>query len=212
MAEKIQLDLVDITPSSSSNGAYVMALTEIAGARSLAIVIGPAEAHSIVIVMEKMPITRPLTHDLFVSLAENFEIQVEQVFIYQMIDGIFYARIIVRGNGKTIEVDSRTSDAVAIAIRFGAPIFCAKEVMDEVGRDMRSLTEGDDLDFDLDITEEDLEEGPGGCRQHPLHQDSDHRSGTPADMDVPLLQVDLYANIRRPELPADAFGTDDGGE
>jgi hypothetical protein len=158
MADKIQLDLVDITPSSSSNGAYVMALTEIAGARSLAIVIGPAEAHSIVIVMEKMPITRPLTHDLFVSLAENFEIHVEEVFIYQMIDGIFYARIIVRGNGKTIEVYSRTSDAVAIAIRFGAPIFCAKEVMDEVGRDMRALTEGDDLDFDLDITEEDLEE------------------------------------------------------
>ena len=158
MADKIQLDLVDITPSSSSNGAYVMALTEIAGARSLAIVIGPAEAHSIVIVMEKMPITRPLTHDLFVSLAENFEIHVEEVFIYQMIDGIFYARIIVRGNGKTIEVDSRTSDAVAIAIRFGAPIYCAKEVMDEVGRDMRALTEGDDLDFDLDITEEDLEE------------------------------------------------------
>ena len=158
MAEKIQLDLVDITPSSSSNGAYVMALTEIAGARSLAIVIGPAEAHSIVIVMEKMPITRPLTHDLFVSLAENFDIQVEEVFIYQMIDGIFYARIIVRGNGKTIEVDSRTSDAVAIAIRFGAPIFCAKEVMDEVGRDMRALTEGDELDFDLDITEDDLEE------------------------------------------------------
>ncbi len=158
MANKIQLDLVDITPSSSSNGAYVMALTEIAGARSLAIVIGPAEAHSIVIVMEKMPITRPLTHDLFVSLAENFEIHVEEVFIYQMIDGIFYARIIVRGNGKTIEVDSRTSDAVAIAIRFGAPIYCAKEVMDEVGRDMRALTEGDDLDFDLDITEDDLEE------------------------------------------------------
>lgn len=159
MGEKIQLDLVDITPSSSSNGAYVMALTEIAGARSLAIVIGPAEAHSIVIVMEKMPITRPLTHDLFVSLAENFDIRVEEVFIYQMIDGIFYARIIVSGNGKTVEVDSRTSDAVAIAIRFGAPIFCAKEVMDEVGRDMRALTEGDDdLDFDLDITEEDLEE------------------------------------------------------
>jgi bifunctional DNase/RNase len=158
MADKIQLDLVDITPSSSSNGAYVMALTEIAGARSLAIVIGPAEAHSIVIVMEKMPITRPLTHDLFVSLAENFEIHVEEVFIYQMIDGIFYARIVVGGNNKIVEVDSRTSDAVAIAIRFGAPIFCAKEVMDEVGRDMRALTEGDDLDFDLDITEEDLEE------------------------------------------------------
>lgn len=158
MAEKIQLDLVDITPSSSSNGAYVMALTEIAGARSLAIVIGPAEAHSIVIVMEKMPITRPLTHDLFVSLAENFDIHVEEVFIYQMIDGIFYARIVVTGNGKTVEVDSRTSDAVAIAIRFGAPIFCAKEVMDEVGRDMRALTEGDEMDFDLDITEEDLEE------------------------------------------------------
>jgi len=158
MAEKIQLDLVDITPSSSSNGAYVMALTEIAGARSLAIVIGPAEAHSIVIVMEKMPITRPLTHDLFVSLAENFDIRVEEVFIYQMIDGIFYSRIIVSGNGKTVEVDSRTSDAVAVAIRFGAPIFCAKEVMDEVGRDMRALTDGDDLDFDLDITEEDLEE------------------------------------------------------
>jgi bifunctional DNase/RNase len=158
MADKIQLDLVDITPSSSSNGAYVMALTEIAGARSLAIVIGPAEAHSIVIVMEKMPITRPLTHDLFVSLAENFDILVEEVFIYQMIDGIFYARIVVRGNGKTVEVDSRTSDAVAIAIRFGAPIFCAKEVMDEVGRDMRALTEGDEMDFDLDITEEDLED------------------------------------------------------
>ena len=75
-----------------------------------------------------------------------------------MIDGIFYARIVVSGNGKIVEVDSRTSDAVAIAIRFGAPIFCAKEVMDEVGRDMRALTEGDELDFDLDISEEELEE------------------------------------------------------
>ena len=161
MSDRIQLDLVDITPSSSSNGAYVMALSEVGGSRSLAIVIGPAEAHSIVIVMEKMPITRPLTHDLFVTLAENFEITVEDVFIYQMIDGIFYARINVTRDGKKVEVDSRTSDAVAIAIRFDVPIFCAKEVMDEVGRDMREISDGDAddaIDFEVDLDEEPTEE------------------------------------------------------
>jgi bifunctional DNase/RNase len=161
MSDRIQLDLVDITPSSSSNGAYVMALSEVGGSRSLAIVIGPAEAHSIVIVMEKMPITRPLTHDLFVTLAENFEITVEDVFIYQMIDGIFYARINVTRDGKKVEVDSRTSDAVAIAIRFDVPIFCAKEVMDEVGRDMRKISDGDAedaIDYEVDLEEEPAEE------------------------------------------------------
>jgi uncharacterized protein len=161
MSDRIQLDLVDITPSSSSNGAYVMALSEVSGSRSLAIVIGPAEAHSIVIVMEKMPITRPLTHDLFVTLAENFEITVEDVFIYQMIDGIFYARINVTRDGKKVEVDSRTSDAVAIAIRFDVPIFCAKEVMDEVGRDMRKISDGeaeDAIDYEVDLDEEPKEE------------------------------------------------------
>ena len=161
MSDRIQLDLVDITPSSSSNGAYVMALSEVGGSRSLAIVIGPAEAHSIVIVMEKMPITRPLTHDLFVTLAENFEINVEDVFIYQMIDGIFYARINVTRDGKKVEVDSRTSDAVAIAIRFDVPIFCAKEVMDEVGRDMRKISDGDTedaVDYEVDLDEEPAED------------------------------------------------------
>jgi len=161
MSDRIQLDLVDITPSSSSNGAYVMALSEVGGTRSLAIVIGPAEAHSIVIVMEKMPITRPLTHDLFVTLAENFEIKVEDVFIYQMIDGIFYARINVIRDGKKLEVDSRTSDAVAIAIRFDVPIYCAKEVMDEVGRDMRKISDSDTddtIDYEVDLDDDSTEE------------------------------------------------------
>ena len=161
MSDRIQLDLVDITPSSSSNGAYVMALSEVGGTRSLAIVIGPAEAHSIVIVMEKMPITRPLTHDLFVTLAENFEIKVEDVFIYQMIDGIFYARINVVRDGKKLEVDSRTSDAVAIAIRFDVPIYCAKEVMDEVGRDMRKISDSDaddTIDYEVDLDDDSTEE------------------------------------------------------
>lgn len=146
MADRIQLELMDISPSGSTNGAYVMALAEVNGSRSLAIVIGPAEAHSIVIVMEKMPVTRPLTHDLFVSLTEEFQMVVEEVYIYQMIEGIFYARIVVRNAEKTVEIDARTSDAVAIAIRYSAPIFCEKKVMDEVGRDMRIMEEDIELE------------------------------------------------------------------
>jgi uncharacterized protein len=146
MADRIQLELMDISPSGSTNGAYVMALAEVNGSRSLAIVIGPAEAHSIVIVMEKMPVTRPLTHDLFVSLTEEFQMVVEEVYIYQMIEGIFYARIVVRNAEKTVEIDARTSDAVAIAIRYSAPIFCDKKVMDEVGRDMRIMEEDIELE------------------------------------------------------------------
>jgi bifunctional DNase/RNase len=155
MADRIQLELIDITPSSATNGAYVMALSETNGNRSLAIVIGPAEAHSIVIVMEKMPVTRPLTHDLFVALTEEFQMVVQEVYIYQMIEGIFYARIVVRAADKTVEIDARTSDAVAIAIRYSAPIFCEKKVMDEVGRDMRLLEEDVELEDELEL---DLEE------------------------------------------------------
>ena len=110
-----------------------MVLEEVEGKRKLPIVIGMHEAQSIAIKMENMTPSRPLTHDLFSSLCQSFDIELKEVVIYDLVEGIFFARLVC-GNGEKEEtIDARTSDAVALAVRFGCPIFCVEKVLKTAG-------------------------------------------------------------------------------
>lgn len=147
--KKVALEIADIKPSGSSHGAYALVLSEIEGSRKLPIVIGGLEAQAIAIEMEKMTPSRPLTHDLFKSFAHAFEIQIEEVIIYNLLEGIFFAKIVASLNGKQAEIDSRTSDAVALAVRFNCPIYCYEFILDTAGVNDTEIEEsyGEDDEF-----------------------------------------------------------------
>jgi bifunctional DNase/RNase len=153
---KIELQIADIAPSGSTSGAYTMVLAEVDGTRRLPIVIGGSEAQAIAIELEKMTPSRPLTHDLIRSLANAFAIDVEEVLIYNLVEGIFFAKLVVSFNGKSAEIDARTSDAVAIAVRFNCPVYCYEFILDQAGvnaEDTESDMELDEPDIDLEEVE-----------------------------------------------------------
>ena len=151
---RIELQIADIAPSGSTSGAYAMVLAEIEGNRRLPIVIGGAEAQAIAIELEKMTPSRPLTHDLFRSLAHSFAIEIEEVLIYNLVEGIFFSKVIANLNGRTAEIDARTSDAVAIAVRFNCPIYCYGFILDQAGVSSEEASEELEMeDPDIDLEE-----------------------------------------------------------
>lgn len=125
--ERIQVDILGLSTSPSSGGAYALILKEVNGARRLPIIIGAFEAQSIALEMEGIKPPRPLTHDLVKSIIDSLGADLTDVFINELRDGTFYARI----NLDSQEIDSRPSDAIAIAVRYGVPIFVSDKVMDE---------------------------------------------------------------------------------
>lgn len=131
--EKIQLEILGMSYSQSQSGAYALILGEAIGERRLPIIIGGFEAQAIAIELEKMKPARPLTHDLLKSVALAFSINITEVFINKFHDGVFYAQLVCDNGGKQIEIDSRTSDAVAMAIRFKCPIYTTEKIMSEAG-------------------------------------------------------------------------------
>lgn len=131
--KRSQLLVFDIRPSGATTGAYNLVLEEMEGKRKLPIVIGMHEAQSIAIKLENMTPSRPLTHDLFNSLALAFDIEITEVVIYDLVEGIFFARLVCKSDGEERTIDARTSDAVALAVRFGCPIFCEDKVLDMAG-------------------------------------------------------------------------------
>lgn len=131
--EKIKLEIIGLSYSQTQSGAYALVLGEANGKRRLPIIIGGFEAQSIAIELEKMTPSRPLTHDLFKTLASSFEIGIREVVIYNLVEGIFYARIICESNGKTEEIDARTSDAIALAVRFKCPVYTYEFILSSAG-------------------------------------------------------------------------------
>lgn len=129
----IEIRVVDITPSGTSSGAYTLVMQELHGDRRLPLVIGGAEAQAIAIELEKLSPSRPLTHDLFRNLANAFNIVIEEVLIYNLVEGIFFSKLIAVQDGSKVEIDSRTSDAVAIAVRFNCPIYCLEFILTTAG-------------------------------------------------------------------------------
>ena len=131
--EKIQVDILGLSTSPSSAGAYALILKETNGKRKLPIIIGAFEAQSIALELEGMKPPRPLTHDLMKNLIDTFAVSLNEVCINELRDGTFYAKLSVEGVSETQEIDSRPSDAIALAVRFGAPIFVDEEVLKEAG-------------------------------------------------------------------------------
>ncbi|MFT7615002.1 MAG: bifunctional DNase/RNase [Parvicellaceae bacterium] len=131
--EKIQLDIVGLSYSQTQSGAYALVLAEKDGKRRLPIIIGGFEAQAIAIELESMAPSRPLTHDLFKSFAQEFEIHLTEVIVYNLVEGIFFAKIICNQNSKEVEIDSRTSDAIALAVRFNCPIYTFEFILGSAG-------------------------------------------------------------------------------
>ncbi|MEK7256953.1 MAG: bifunctional nuclease domain-containing protein [Bacteroidota bacterium] len=131
--KKIELDIIALSHSVTQSHNYAVVLGEQNGSRRLPIVIGGFEAQAIAVAMERMTPNRPLTHDLFKNTLETFNVELREVVINNLLDGIFYARLICEKNGQTFEIDSRTSDALAMAVRFNCPIFTYEFILDAAG-------------------------------------------------------------------------------
>ena len=122
--DKIELEIIGLSYSQTQTGAYALVLGEKSGSkRRLPIIIGGFEAQAIAIELESMTPSRPLTHDLFKSFATQYEINITEVIIYNLVEGIFYAKLVSEKDGERVEIDTRTSDAIAIAVRFKCPIY-----------------------------------------------------------------------------------------
>lgn len=131
--KKIELDIVALSHSVTQSHNYAVVLGEQGGTRRLPIVIGGFEAQAIAVAMERMAPNRPLTHDLFKNAFETFDINLREVIINNLLDGIFYARLVCERNGEVYEIDSRTSDALAMAVRFNCPIYTYEFILDAAG-------------------------------------------------------------------------------
>lgn len=153
--DKIKLEIVGLSYSQTQSGAYALVLSEVDGNRRLPIIIGGFEAQAIAIELEKMVPTRPLTHDLFKNFASTFNITVNEVLIYKLTEGIFYSKLVCEQNGSVVEIDARTSDAIAIGVRFNCPVYTYESILSSAG----ILLDQDTLEED-DLLAEAMDEEP----------------------------------------------------
>ncbi len=153
----VKLNIKGISYSQTQNGAYALILNEVEGDRKLPIVIGAFEAQSIAIALEKeIRPPRPLTHDLFKNFADRFDIVVKQVIIHKLVDGVFYSSLICERDKIEEIIDARTSDAIALALRFQAPIFTYKNILDKAGIYLKVNPKKDDETQEDSILVDDL--------------------------------------------------------
>lgn len=151
--DRVRLKVMGLSYSQIQAGAYALILAQVGGPYRIPVVIGAAEAQSIALKMESITPPRPMTHDIFVSFAHAFGVKLEEVFIYKFEDGIFSSEMTFSDGERTVTIDSRTSDAIAIAMRTGAPIFTTPEILDETGFEMEIKEEGDG-DNEIDSEED----------------------------------------------------------
>ena len=130
----IKLEIHGISYSENLSGAFALVLNESKGIRKLPVVIGGFEAQAIALALQKnIKTSRPLTHELFKGFADKFEIKLKKVIIHKLVDGVFFSNMVCEKDGDTVIIDSRTSDAIAMALRFNAPIFTYESILNEVG-------------------------------------------------------------------------------
>ncbi|HET8838577.1 MAG TPA: bifunctional nuclease family protein [Flavobacteriaceae bacterium] len=165
----VRLNIKGISYSQTQNGAYALLLSEVEGKKQLPIVIGAFEAQSIAIALEKeIKPPRPLTHDLFKNFSDRFSIKVKQVIIHKLVDGVFYSSLICERDKIEEIIDARTSDAIALALRFNAPIFTYQNILDKAGIYLKPEKPGDNPGQKAQIILEEIipEEKPQGANQY----------------------------------------------
>jgi bifunctional DNase/RNase len=131
--KRVKLKVMGISYSQTQSGAYALILIEENGERRIPIIIGGFEAQAIVIKLEKLDPPRPLTHDLFKKFADEFNIIISEVMIYKLEEGVFFSKLVCNSGEKEYSIDSRTSDAVALALRFSCPIFITEDILEKAG-------------------------------------------------------------------------------
>ena len=131
--QKIELEIVALSHSITQSNSYAVILGEVGGSRRLPIVIGGFEAQAIAVALENMHPSRPLTHDLMKNFMTSFDIALQEVYICDLQEGIFYSKLVCYNSNDTIEIDSRTSDALALAVRFGCPVYVYEHILDQAG-------------------------------------------------------------------------------
>jgi hypothetical protein len=192
----IQLTIKGISYSQTQSGAYALVLTEINGNRTLPIIIGAFEAQAITIALEKeIKPPRPLTHDLFKNFAEEFDVRFEKAIIHKLLDGVFYSSLICKKDSEDKKIDARTSDAIALAIRFKAPIYTTEEIIEKAGIYLKSETVHlEDTEMEVDALLED--EGGENLPDQSLKHLSLKELNTQLDQAIKNEQYEVAALIR----------------
>ncbi|MBX0331641.1 bifunctional nuclease family protein [Pontibacter sp. HSC-14F20] len=149
--KKIQLEILGLSSSQSQTGSFALVLGERDGNRRLPIIIGMFEAQSIAIQIEKINPNRPLTHDLFKTFAEQMSVNITEILISDLKEGVFYSKIMCTDGEKEFELDARPSDAIAIGLRFGVPIYTVESVLSEAGIILSDLEEEEDEDEEMTV-------------------------------------------------------------
>jgi len=161
---KIELILHGLEYGKTSAGAYLLLLKEKEGRRRMPIVIGGPEAQAIAVVLENMKPQRPFTHDTFKTVMDSFHLRLKEVLIYNLVDGIFYAKLLVTDGITEHEIDSRSSDAIALALRYKAPIYVYNFILDKASMPIEPIDEDD-------LVEEHIEEISGSSDLSKLSND-----------------------------------------
>ena len=147
MPGKVKMEILGLSTGQAQSGSFALVLGEYGGKRRLPIIIGMFEAQSIAIEIESIVPNRPMTHDLFKSFAHHFDFQVKEILISDLKEGVFFAKLVCDKEGKSVEIDSRPSDAIAIGLRFGIDIFTTDEILNEAS--VVISEQGDEEDMDL---------------------------------------------------------------
>ena len=147
MSDKVKIEILGLSTGQAQSGSFALVLGEYEGKRRLPIIIGMFEAQAIAIEIEKITPNRPMTHDLFKSFAYHFDFQVTEILISDLKEGVFFAKLVCDKNGKSVEIDSRPSDAIAIGLRFGIDIFTTEQILNEAA--VVISEEGDEDEMDL---------------------------------------------------------------
>ncbi len=197
--KKIELDIVALSHSVTHSHNYAVVLGEQGGVRRLPIVIGGFEAQAIAVAMERMTPSRPLTHDLFKNTLDTLDVELKEVVINNLLDGIFYARLVCYKNGETIEVDSRTSDALAMAVRFDCPIYTYEFILDAAGvilEDSEEEAEGEEVTGQKKRKKRRAKQKPVALSQYPV-EDLEKMLGEVLDKEDYLKAAEIRDEIKR---------------
>ncbi|HMN05698.1 MAG TPA: bifunctional nuclease family protein [Flavobacteriales bacterium] len=169
--EKVELKFVKISYSHTHHGAYALVLSEVQGSRRILIVIGSTEAQAIAIYVEGIKPARPLTHDLFRNACSKLDITLKEVVITDLVEGIFHAKLLLEMDGKTAEVDARSSDAIALALRFACPIYTYEFILAAAGVEMEgTMEEGEHQAEDTATRKPDLQAATPQELEQMLHE------------------------------------------